>query len=86
MATFNFIEGVIWILFSILIPLLFYKHSTGTERMVLFTAFVGFGISDFIEIATGAWYRPWWLLLLKGMSLTTIAACMWRIYQRVFKP
>ena len=29
-------------------------------------SFFAFGISDFVEIHTGAWYRPWWLLAWKA--------------------
>ena len=28
-----------------------------------------FGLSDFIEAGTGAWWRPWWLLLWKAACL-----------------
>ena len=31
--------------------------------------FVIFGISDFVEAHTGAWWRPWWLLVWKGLCL-----------------
>src|SRR5438874_12566555 len=31
--------------------------------------FLFFGISDFVEAHTGAWWRPWWLLVLKGLCL-----------------
>lgn len=29
-------------------------------------AFVLFGLSDVVETSTGAWWRPWWLLVWKG--------------------
>jgi hypothetical protein len=31
--------------------------------------FVIFGLSDFVEAHTGAWWRPWWLLAWKGLCL-----------------
>jgi hypothetical protein len=31
--------------------------------------FLVFGISDFVEITTGGWYKPWWLLLWKASCL-----------------
>ncbi|MHC4132622.1 MAG: hypothetical protein ACYSSP_06740 [Planctomycetota bacterium] len=34
---------------------------------------IAFGCSDFVEIRTGAWWRPWWLLVWKGGCLTGFA-------------
>jgi hypothetical protein len=34
-----------------------------------------FGISDLIEIFTGAWWRPWPLLMLKGCCLAGFLWC-----------
>jgi hypothetical protein len=38
--------------------------------------FVLFGISDLIEIGTGAWWRPGWLLLAKIACLSLLVACL----------
>jgi len=41
-----------------------------------------FGVSDIIEVSTGAFWRPWWLLALKGTCLIGMATCammLWRI-------
>jgi hypothetical protein len=35
-------------------------------------AFFLFGVSDVVEVQTGAWYRPWWLLVWKGLCLLAI--------------
>ncbi len=32
-------------------------------------AFIAFGWSDVVETRTGAWWRPWWLLLWKGLCV-----------------
>ncbi len=36
--------------------------------MKLFAAvsFILFGLTDFVEMRTGAWWHPWWLLAWKG--------------------
>lgn len=34
---------------------------------------MAFGVSDIIELQTGAWWRPWWLLLLKAACLLSFA-------------
>lgn len=37
-------------------------------------AFLAFGLSDIIEITTGAWWRPWWLFALKA---TCVLMLIW---------
>ena len=34
-----------------------------------------FGLSDGIELSTGAWWKPWWLLVWKGTCITGLVAC-----------
>lgn len=49
--------------------------------MVLAGSLVMFGLSDVVEVRTGAWYQPWWLLVWKGVCLATIVAVLvgtWR--------
>jgi hypothetical protein len=33
-----------------------------------------FGLSDFVEMQTGAWYRPWWLCLWKTATVIALLA------------
>jgi hypothetical protein len=47
-------------------------------------AFLLFGVSDLIEAETGAWWRPLWLLALKGGCLLVIVLGFWQ-YQRAAK-
>jgi hypothetical protein len=37
-------------------------------------AFLVFGISDLIEINTGAWWRPWWLFVMKAVCVLILTA------------
>ncbi len=63
---FNLIEGILWI--GIAAGLIHQSRSKKRFRGLLIgsaIAFFLFGISDFIEIQTRAWYRPWTLLALK---------------------
>lgn len=39
-------------------------------------AFALFGVSDILEAHTGAWWRPWWLLMMKGTCLAVFAWLM----------
>jgi hypothetical protein len=43
-----------------------------------------FGLSDVVEIQTGAWWRPWWLLVWKGACLLVLAILMrnWLAHRR----
>ena len=42
---------------------------TKKHLLLLAIILILFGISDFVEMATGAWWRPWWLLIWKGLCL-----------------
>jgi hypothetical protein len=37
--------------------------------------FLLFGLSDLVEAQTGAWWRPWWLLMWKGLCIVGLAGC-----------
>ena len=40
-----------------------------------------FGVSDIVEVYTGAWWKPFWLLLWKGLCIIVLVACIiyyWR--------
>lgn len=61
----NIIEGIFWLGVSMFF---FVPAMKRPERNRLFcitggVVFVVFGLSDFYEAHTGAWYRPWWLIL-----------------------
>lgn len=48
-------------------------------RVLLSLSFFAFGVSDLVEVTTGAWWRPPWLLALKGACLAGIIISMWLI-------
>lgn len=70
---FNAVEAVWWIALAILIASndLDIAALRGWPQCVLVIALLTFGISDIIEIKTGAWWRPTSLMVLK---LACIAA------------
>lgn len=65
LKTFNFIEGIYWLALGIFVltlsKIIFQKY----KKLALFTSLVLilFSITDFIEIETGAYWTPWWLLV-----------------------
>lgn len=64
---FNLGEAVLWGVLALLT--LFWRapdRFAGTHwRRFLPVGFLIFGVTDLIERETGAWWRPWWLLMLK---------------------
>ncbi|HEY0980663.1 MULTISPECIES: hypothetical protein [unclassified Schlesneria] len=75
LSLFNGLEAAFWIPIG---AALFFR-SRGPSRnqhlgRVAALWFLLFGISDIFEIFTGAWWRPWPLLLLKG---TCVIALIW---------
>ncbi len=44
--------------------------------------FLGFGFSDWVEIQTGAWWRPWWLAVWKCGSGIAIGLGLWWLRPR----
>lgn len=47
-----------------------------TPSMVAGIALVAFGMSDIVEARTGAWWRPWWLLVWKSLCVLALVACL----------
>jgi len=75
----NVIEGVLWIAISGIIYFLTRATTDEKQKQIsrrAIIAFFWFGISDFIEIGTGAWYRPVWLLMLKSVCVLTLVHCL----------
>ena len=50
------------------------------DQFILALAFAGFGLSDWIEVRTGAWGRPWWLLALKAICVLMIVRGLRRLW------
>ena len=81
-AVFNHGEAVFWWVCAIT----FFIRAARDERrwkrdqLVLGFAFLGFGLSDWIEVHTGAWWRPWWLLALKAICLLVIVRSLWKLW------
>lgn len=70
---FNAFEAAFWLILGG-IALFGEKNSPyGRRRWQLAGTLAAFGASDLIELQTGAWWRPWWLLLLKATCLISFA-------------
>ena len=74
-ATFNFWEAWFWIALAVLYILLCFRKQAHRKLCLTTTlVFFVFGLTDFVEMKTGAWYRPWWLLLWKGACVVGLIA------------
>ena len=69
---FNLFEGILWISISFVF-LRRRRHLKSNQDLALacMVSFALFGLSDFIEIYTRAWFQPIYLLLLKAACVTT---------------
>ena len=72
-GVFNFVESVFWMGLGVgLVVYDFMKSKGGMVLKVLGGVFVVFGVSDIVEVYSGAWWRPWWLLVWKGSCVFVI--------------
>ena len=58
------------------------KHGRISWKIwILALAFGLFGLSDYMELRTGAWWRPWWLLALKVGCTSVFILAGWDHYR-----
>ena len=74
---FNGCEAALWLTFAVIVIVRYRRAEDRLLRLSRLMAifFVLFGISDIIEIQTGAWWRPPGLLMLKGVCLVGLSWC-----------
>ena len=75
----NAIEAVLWLLIAAILLVAGFRSPASRYRCWLIAAvLIAFGISDVVEIRTGAWWRPWWLLAWKGSCIVTFILLCWK--------
>jgi hypothetical protein len=79
-ALFNYCEAVLWFVLGGVVVIAARKQSAAVRRnaWIAFAAFLAFGVSDLIEVRTGAWWTPWWLFVLKAACVLVLAGCLFR--------
>ncbi len=77
-VTANYVEAALWSIIGIGFLLHAIVKRGGASSLVASLGFLLFGLSDVIETRTGAWWRPWWLLALKGACLAVLLALLAR--------
>ncbi len=80
---FNLVEGIVWLVIAAIVFWRSRREGTKMRRLGGFTSigFILFGISDFIEMRTGAWWDPSWLLILKASCILGFAVAGWKYCQ-----
>lgn len=70
----NLAEAVLWELVAVFFAWRCFQARRSLRWVfgALAATFFVFGISDVIEARTGAWWRPSWLLFLKGACIISI--------------
>ena len=66
----NYVEACLWVGLGLL-ALLKCQRPSG---VILGVALMAFGVSDVVEVQTGAWYRSWWMLAWKVACLGLMVA------------
>ena len=80
-AVSNYWECALWCAISVTF-LGFFVVKHHADLLVGFVAFALFGLSDYIEAGTGAWWTPWWLLVLKVGCVLVFVVLLYRHWQR----
>jgi len=72
-------EAAIWFLIAAVFLWSAWRQRSEARRLCVVAAvtFLLFGISDLVEIRTGGWYKPWWLLVWKGVCVLAMVWLLW---------
>jgi hypothetical protein len=78
----NHLEAGLWAVIGLLFLLGALRRRQGVRRMAVFAGvvFLAFGASDVVEVRTGAWWRPWWLLVWKTACVLAMFGLLVRYY------
>ncbi|MCP4785827.1 MAG: hypothetical protein GY903_05350 [Fuerstiella sp.] len=72
---FNAFEALLWACIAVVLCLKAMRQEDIQGRSILAAlAFLVFAGSDIMEMQTGAWWRPWWLLVWKTVCIVTLVA------------
>ncbi|HRX85012.1 MAG TPA: hypothetical protein P5572_08340 [Phycisphaerae bacterium] len=71
--TANLIEAAFWIAVGAAFLIVALRRRQGRASAAsAAVVFIAFGVSDIVETTTGAWWRPWWLLVWKGVCVLAL--------------
>ncbi len=73
--TANTLEAILWAVIGCVFLWQAVRRNPPFPRnrcLIAAAAFLTFGLSDVIEITTGAWWRPWWLFAMKAACVLVL--------------
>ena len=76
----NYIEAGLWSVFALGFLGYSYKRDSPIAKrknQITSLLFLLFGISDIVEVQTGAWWKPWWLFIWKTSCVLGFIVCFW---------
>ena len=79
----NYIEAAFWIVIGLVFAGFAAPRSDRRRILYLIASptFLLFGVSDVIEVRTGAWWRPWPLLALKAACICVMLLLLWAYFR-----
>ncbi len=69
---FNFVEGIFWVFVGACFLISLVRPNRRRAKVIAAATFAAFGASDFMEMRTGAWWSPWWLLAWKTACIAAM--------------
>ncbi|HLO51896.1 MAG TPA: hypothetical protein VK211_26030 [Kamptonema sp.] len=81
----NYIEAMTWGLFAVGFAVSAAKKTgkVRRHRLIATLTFFLFGLSDIVEVQTGAWWHPWWLFLWKSLCVASMVGLL-VVYRREY--
>jgi hypothetical protein len=76
----NRVEACLWLGIAASLAVATRRAGSRRDCVAAAIAFALFGVSDVVEATTGAWWRPWWLLIWKGGC---VIAFLWLLARHV---
>jgi hypothetical protein len=64
--------GLWWTMAAVIAGWVLYRRRGMAMGLAIAAVLAAFGASDVVEMRTGAWWRPWWLLVWKGTCLAAL--------------
>ena|SRR5579872_860226 len=82
LTLFNGCEAILWVVLAAVVGVRFRTAAPKARRVsrALAALLVAFGVSDVIEIYTGAWWRPPAQMIFKGLCLVGLAVSTARLW------
>jgi hypothetical protein len=78
----NAVEAGLWVLMGLCIFIVAAWKNAAIRGAVPAITLIVFGCSDVVEVQTGAWWRPWWLLVWKILCVLVLVGLLADYYLR----